>query len=181
MAVINQQLCHIYVADEDAKRAGRSYSPYLPTRFSTPAYRWNLVRPERVPRNAVSIPSSILRSRRRWRRGERDGGDKINWKIKITPHQTTLGVQHAIIFTPKRWAWVQSSRPPSELWPQHQRASAVTNACHLWRGNSRRRKNITLCSALMRCRGDWVWMGWFIRAIICCLYMNLHFWCENKF
>lgn len=119
--------------------------------------------------------------RRRWRRGERDGGDKINWKIKITPHQTTLGVQHAIIFTPKRWAWVQSSRPPSELWPQHQRASAVTNACHLWRGNSRRRKNITLCSALMRCRGDWVWMGWFIRAIICCLYMNLHFWCENTF
>lgn len=45
---------------------------YLAVLFSMPVYLWNLIRPERVPKNAVSTPSSILKERDRDRDRERE-------------------------------------------------------------------------------------------------------------
>lgn len=52
------------------------FSTHLAVLFSIPVYRWNLNRPERVPKNAVSTPSSILTKREREREKmetEKDG------------------------------------------------------------------------------------------------------------
>ncbi len=47
---------------------------HLAVLFSIPVYLWNLVRPERVPKNAVSTPSSTLKEKERENDTEKERG-----------------------------------------------------------------------------------------------------------
>lgn len=56
-----------------------SFNTHLPTLFSIPVYFRTLNKPERVPRKAVSIPSSILREGKEKEEKEHKA-EKENWQ-----------------------------------------------------------------------------------------------------
>lgn len=49
---------------------------HLTVLFSMPVYLWTLIRPERVPRNAVSTPSSML-PQKEWKQIKASGGNRV--------------------------------------------------------------------------------------------------------